>query len=77
MDTDINKLIDRMNSMIQICRVEWSDGINSLFMGSELTDDIKQHIQWRKDYYANDNLTYRVRFMTRKELAELEKEDSM
>jgi hypothetical protein len=41
-------------------------------MGSELTDAIKQHIEWRKQRYADAELTYRVRFMTRKELEELE-----
>jgi hypothetical protein len=72
MSTYMDETISRMNSMIQIGRVEWSDGINSLFMGSELTDAIKQHIEWRKQRYADIELTYRVRFMTRKELEELE-----
>ncbi len=42
--------------------VHWSDGIDTIVSGSAITQELKDHIQWRTETYAGkgEDLTFRI-----------------
>jgi len=49
-------------------RVRWSDGVDTIVSGSAITQELKDHIQWRTERYASEDLTFRIEIGDRREL---------
>lgn len=56
-----------LRSLIEVGVIRWSDGVNTLFEGRQVLDDVTDHILWRKRKYAHEGLTYTIELMSRRD----------
>lgn len=50
--------------------VRWSDGVDTIVSGSVVTQELRDHIQWRTEKYASkgEDLTFRIEIGDRRDL---------
>jgi hypothetical protein len=61
------RLLAEKRECVRVC---WSDGIYTLISGSDITQELKDHIAWRTERYASkgEDLTFRIETGDRREL---------